>query len=63
MKDKTPLINNDWDIILKDESQKKSFKKLIQLITTERKKYTVFPSKDNVFNAFASIFLFASCVL
>ena len=52
MKIKTPRINNDWDIILKNEYQKKSFKKLIQFITTERKKYTVFPSEENVFNAF-----------
>ena len=52
MKVKTALINNDWDLILKDESQKESFKKLMQFITTERKEHTVFPSKDNVFNAF-----------
>jgi uracil-DNA glycosylase len=52
MKDTTPRINNDWDIILKDEFQKKSFKKLIQFVANERKKYTIFPSEDNVFTAF-----------
>jgi len=52
MKDTTPRINNDWDIILKDEFQKKSFKKLMQLITNERKECTVFPSENNIFTAF-----------
>ena len=52
MKDATPIINNDWDIILKDEFQKKSFKKLIQFVANERKKNTIFPSEDNVFTAF-----------
>ena len=52
MKDITPRINNDWDIILKDEFQKKSFKKLMQLITNERKECTVFPSENNIFTAF-----------
>ena len=51
MKDTTPRINNDWDIILKNEFQKKSFKELIQLITNERKKYTIFPSENNIFTA------------
>ena len=52
MKDTTPRINNDWDIILKDEFQKKSFKKLMQLITNERTGCTVFPSENNIFTAF-----------
>ena len=52
MKRFNPLINNDWDIILKDEFQKKSFKKLMQLITNERKEYTIFPSENNIFTAF-----------
>ena len=52
MRHKTTLINNDWDIILKDEFQKKSFKKLMQIITNERKGYAVFPSEDKVFTSF-----------
>ena len=52
MKDTTTQINNDWDIILKDEFQKKSFKKLMQLITNERNNYTIFPSEDKVFTSF-----------
>ena len=52
MKHTTPLINNDWDIILKDEFQKESFKELTQFVANEREKYTVFPLEDNVFTAF-----------
>ena len=52
MKHTTPLINNDWDTILKNEFQKKSFKKLMNVIYNERKKYNIFPSEENVFTAF-----------
>ena len=52
MKYKTPKIDNDWDIILKNEFEKKSFKKLMQFIDNERKKFNVFPSPENIFNAF-----------
>lgn len=52
MKNKTPKIDNDWDIILKNEFEKKSFKKLMQFIDNERKKFNVFPSPENIFNAF-----------
>jgi len=48
----TPLINNDWDIILKDEFQKKYFKNLIKNIEDERKNYTVYPKEQYVFEAF-----------
>ena len=51
MKHTTPLINNDWDIILKDEFQKESFKELTQFVANEREKYSVFPLEDNVFTA------------
>ena len=52
MKDKNLLINNDWDIILKNEFKTKSFKNLIRLLNYERKKHTIFPSEDNVLTAF-----------
>ena len=52
MKDTTPLINNDWDIILKDEFQKKSFERLTKFLANERKNYAIFPSEDKVFTAF-----------
>ncbi|MEC7863967.1 MAG: uracil-DNA glycosylase, partial [Bacteroidota bacterium] len=51
MKHKTTLINNDWDIILKDEFQKKSFAKLMRFIVAERKEHTIFPSEEKVFTA------------
>ncbi|MEC9209310.1 MAG: uracil-DNA glycosylase [Bacteroidota bacterium] len=51
MKHKTTLINNDWDIILKDEFQKKAFAKLMQFIVAERKEHTIFPSEEKVFTA------------
>ena len=46
------MINNDWDVILKDEFKKNSFKKLIQFVANERKAYTIFPSAKNIFSAF-----------
>lgn len=52
MKTIIPLINNDWDIVLKNEFQKKSFKRLMQDINNERNSYTIFPTKKNVFKAF-----------
>tara|TARA_B110000196_G_C20915343_1_gene552603 strand:+ start:73 stop:774 length:702 start_codon:yes stop_codon:yes gene_type:complete len=52
MKATTPLMNNDWDIILKDEFQKRSFKQLMQFINNERVNHTIFPTKDKVFTAF-----------
>ena len=48
----TPLINNDWDIILKDEFQKQYFKKLMKNIEDERKNHTIYPKEQNVFEAF-----------
>ena len=52
MKDATPLINNDWEIILKDEFRKESFKRLMKFLANERKNFTIFPSEDKVFTAF-----------
>ena len=51
MKKTIPLIHNDWDTILKNEFQKRSFKKLMNTINNERKNHTIFPSKENVFRA------------
>jgi len=49
---KIEKINNDWDIILKDVFKKKSFVKLMQCISKERKNARIFPTEENVFNAF-----------
>ncbi len=51
MKHITSIINNDWDIILKDEFQKQYFKKLKHIIANERKTKNIFPKDDSVFNA------------
>ena len=51
MKHITSIINNDWDIILKDEFQKQYFKKLKNIIANERKTKNIFPKHDSVFNA------------
>ena len=48
----SPKISNDWDIILKDDFQKKSFTKLMRYIYDERKIYTIFPKEEDVFSAF-----------
>ena len=52
MKPITPLIDNDWDEILKDEFQDRSFRRLMKDIDNERKKHTIFPSEEDVFTAF-----------
>ena len=46
------MIGNDWDEILKDELKKDYFIKLINSIRKEYNTKTVFPRKDQVFNAF-----------
>ena len=46
------MIGNDWDEILKDEFKKEYFIKLMNNVRNEYKMKTVFPRKDQVFNAF-----------
>ena len=46
------MIGNDWDQILSDEFKKEYFINLINKVRDEYKKKTVFPRKDQVFNAF-----------
>ena len=46
------MIGNDWDEILKEEFKKEYFIELINRIRKEYKEKTVFPRKDQVFNAF-----------
>lgn len=52
MKKKPPILNNDWDDVLRNEFQKGSYAKLIQIITNERNIYNVFPEEKKVFTAF-----------
>ena len=46
------MIGNKWDIILKEEYQKDYFKELINFIQKEYKEKTIYPKKNEVFNAF-----------
>ena len=46
------LINNNWDSILEHEFKKEYFKKLISVIDEEYEKNEIFPSKNEIFNAF-----------
>ena len=46
------MIGNDWDKILEEEFKKDYFIKLMNGVREEYKKKTIFPRKDQVFNAF-----------
>lgn len=46
------MIGNDWDKILEDEFKKDYFINLMNKVREEYNKNTVFPRKDQVFNAF-----------
>lgn len=44
-------VNNNWDIILKDEYEKEYFKNLLNYINEEYNNKTVYPLKENIFKA------------
>lgn len=44
-------VNNNWDIILKDEYEKEYFKNLVNYINEEYNNKTVYPLKENIFKA------------
>lgn len=46
------MIGNDWDIYLKEEYNKEYFKKLIEFVNKEYKTKTIYPPKNEIFNAF-----------
>ena len=46
------MIGNDWDEILKEEFKKDYFIKLMNVVRKEYSEKTIFPRKDQVFNAF-----------
>ncbi len=45
-------INNDWALILKDEFKKKYFIKLENTLMNESAKFSIYPKKENIFQAF-----------
>ena len=44
-------IGNDWDGILADEFAKPYFQKLCEFLKQEYGRYTIYPERENVFNA------------
>ena len=46
------MINNEWDNILKNEFNKTYFKELKNFIENEYESKTIFPEKEDIFNAF-----------
>lgn len=52
MNNTTPLINNDWDIILEDEFQKEEFKQLMRFVVIQRRRFHVLPKEENTFSVF-----------
>ena len=45
------MINNKWDIVLKDEMKQDYFKKLGIFVKNEYKTKQVFPPYENIFDA------------
>jgi len=45
------MIGNDWDQVLSVIENSDGFKKFLNIINEKYEKTTVFPSKNNVFNA------------
>ena len=46
------MIGNDWDYYLKEEYNKEYFKNLINFVNNEYKTKTIYPPKNEIFNAF-----------
>lgn len=46
------MITENWDNLLQEEYQKEYFKNLIEKVNNEYKTKTIFPPKDEIFNAF-----------
>ncbi len=45
------IIGNDWDALLKEEFEKEYYKTLRKTLISEYNDYTVYPEKENIFNA------------
>ena len=46
------MINNEWDLMLKNEFNKTYFKNLTSFINNEYETKTIFPKKEDIFNSF-----------
>lgn len=45
------MIGNDWDTLLGEEFKKEYFQNLRQSLAEEYKEHTIYPAKENIFNA------------
>ncbi len=45
------IFGNDWDEILKDEINKDYFRKILETIDGEYENHTIYPARENIFNA------------
>ena len=45
------MFGNDWDELLKDEFEKDYYKELIEFLKSESEQYTIYPPKQDIFNA------------
>ena len=46
------MIGNNWDELLKEEYDKDYFKKLLEFLKEEYQTKTVYPKRNEIFNAF-----------
>jgi uracil-DNA glycosylase len=46
------MIDNDWDLALKEEFEKEYFQKIMEFIDGEYNEKTIYPPYDEIFNAF-----------
>lgn len=44
-------IGNEWDFVLGEEFEKDYFKKLWETVENEYETHTIYPDKENIFNA------------
>ena len=44
-------IGNDWDALLADEFEKEYYRKLEAFLTEEYANYTIYPPREDIFNA------------
>jgi uracil-DNA glycosylase len=46
------MIGNDWDNVLEEEFEKEYFKEIMDFVEEEYKTKTIYPPKEEIFNAF-----------
>ena len=46
------MIGNDWDLVLEEEFEKEYFKEIMSFVEEEYKTKTIYPPREEIFNAF-----------